>query len=304
MSLDYPLVGQRLFNVPLLLRPEKAEIVCAALMDHMGITKLTKVDGTSMGVIELKQQASMTDEERRTRDQYYRVQGGVAIIPIHGSLAQRVRGLNPYSGITGYNQIEAKLQRAMQDEEVQAILLDVDSPGGEVAGCFDLSRMIYSMNRKNGGKHIVAAVNEMACSGGYALVSGADEIWATDTAIAGSIGVWTLLVDYTKALENDGIKVQMIRAGERKARGGPYEEADEATVQKLLAWVESTRQMFAQMVADHRPTMGLDAVLATEGDWFPTDEAAKLGLIDGKGPMSAIFDRARFLARTQPRGPR
>ena len=293
--MNFPLIGQRLFNTPLMLRPEKCEIVVAALLDHFGVAKLNRIDGTSMGVIELRQSADdeMCDSPR-SESKPYLVVDGVAIIPIQGSLCQRVAGLRPYSGMTGYNQIENLLEMAMSDRDVRSILLDVDSPGGEVAGCFDLARKIRSY-AMNGGKPIVGAVNEQACSAAYALISAANEIYMPETGITGSIGVWTLLVDMTRALDKDGLEVTMVRAGERKARGGPYEKDDKATVDKLFNWVEATRQQFARIVADNR-SMSLDDVLNTEGDWYAGEEAASLGLIDGIGPFEAIFARAKALA--------
>lgn len=295
--IEYPLIGARLFNTPLMLRPEKCEIVVAALLDHFGVAKLNRIDGTSMGVIELRQQAfDQTDEgEARVEPRAYEVIDGVAIIPVQGSLAQRVSGLRPYSGMVGYNQIVALAGMAMADVGVRAILLDVDSPGGEVPGCFDAARKLASFSKRNGGKPIVGAANEQACSAGYALLSACDEIYMPETGITGSIGVWTLLVDLTRALDKDGIEVTMVRAGERKARGGPYERADKATMTKLQNWVEATREQFAALVADHR---GLDVadVLSQEGDWFHGDEAMTLGLIDGIGSFEAIFGRARELA--------
>lgn len=295
--MDYPLIGQHLFNVPLLLRPEKCEIVAAALLDHLGITKLNRIDGTSMGVIELRQQAMDETAGPRAPRRAYEVHDGVAIIPAQGSLVQRVAGLDPYSGTVGYNQLEQKFDMAMADDGVRSILFDVDSPGGQVAGCFDLARKIRSVSGRNGGKPIVGAANEQACSAGYALLSACDEIYMPDTAIVGSIGVWTLLVDMTRNLDREGIEITMVRAGDRKARGAWFEKADKETVSKLMAWVENTRSQFAALVAENRE-LPIDAVLGQEGDWYYGDEAGERGLVDGFGPMEMIFNRARELART------
>lgn len=295
--MDYPLIGQHLFNVPLLLRPEKCEIVAAALLDHFGIAKLNRIDGTTMGVIELRQRAMDETAEPRAERRAYEVIDGVAVIPAQGSLSQRVAGLDPYSGLVGYNQIERKFDMAMADDSVRAILFDVDSPGGQVAGCFDLARKIASMSARNGGKPIVGAANEQACSAGYALLSACDEIYMPDTAIVGSIGVWTMLVDMTRNLVRDGIEITMVRAGDRKARGAWFEKADKETVSKLMAWVENTREQFAALVAENR-RLPIASVLEQEGDWFYGDEAGERGLVDGFGPMEMIFNRARELART------
>ena len=294
--IDYPLIGQHLFNTPLMLRPEKCEIVAAALLDHMGITKLNKLDGTTMGVVELRQEANAATSGQRDTRRYYQVVDGVAIIPVQGSLAQRVAGLDPYSGMVGYNQIEAKLEMAQDDQSVRAILMDVDSPGGQVAGCFDLARKIASYSRRGGGtKPIVGAANEQACSAGYAILSACDEVYMPESGIVGSIGVWTLLVDMTRNLDREGIEITMVRAGDRKARGAYFEKADKETVSKLMDWVEATRDQFAQLVATNRG-MSVADVKAQEGDWFHGDEAISRGLIDGFGPFEAIFNRARTLA--------
>jgi signal peptide peptidase SppA len=294
--MDYPLIGQRLFNVPLLLRPEKCEIVAAALLDHLGVTKLNRIDGTTLGVVELRQQAMDGMDGPRASRRYYEVIDGVAIIPAQGSLAQRVGGLDPYSGVVGYNQLEAKFDMAMGDDAVRSILFDIDSPGGEVAGCFDLARKIARLSARNGGKPIIGAANEQACSAGYMLLSACDEIYMPESAMVGSIGVWTLLVDMTRNLASGGVEITMIRAGERKARGAWFEKADKETITKLFAWVESTRTQFATLVAENRG-LSVDSVLEQEGDWFYGEEAGERGLIDGFGPMEMIFNRARELAR-------
>lgn len=294
----YPMIGQRLFNAPLLLRPDKCEIVAAALLDHLGIARLDRIDGTSLGASELRHMAASAMDDgghARRQSKYYSVRSGVATIPVHQSLVQRVGGLDPYSGMTGYNQIEVKLDAAMQDTEVGAIMLDVDSPGGEVNGCFDLSRKIVRYSARNAGKPIVACVNEQACSAAYALACAADEIYMPETGVAGSIGVWTLLVDMTRAYGDAGMEITMIRAGERKARGAAFEKADKATVEKLISWVETTREQFCQLVAENR-AMPIEAIMAQEGDWFFGQQAMDQGLIDGIGDKDAIFNRARILA--------
>lgn len=293
--IDHPLVGNRLINVPLLLREEKCEAVVAALMDKLGLRKLEGIDNTSLEAAQMRN-ASMFGFSEPERHRPYALIDGVAIIQIHGTLMQRASGFMAWLfDVGGYNLIEAQIEQAMDDGEVRAILLDVDSPGGEVAGCFDLARKIRGYAKANGGKPIIGAVNESACSAAYALISAADEIYMPETGMAGSIGVWTALVDLTRAFDKEGVSVTIIRAGERKARGGPYEKADRATIDKLYNWIEQTREQFATLVSDHRG-ITVDDVLAQEGDWFHGDETLSRGLVDGIGSFEAIFERARELA--------
>lgn len=293
--IDLPLLGQRLFNVPLLLTPDKGELIAAAMLDHLGIKQLTRAGGETVNIVQLRQEASdATSRDRQTR-RAYEVIDRVAIIPIQGSLVQRLSGLDPFSGMTGYTQIDHKLSLAMQDDAVGAILLDVDSPGGEVSGCFDLARRISANSARNSGKPIIGAANEMACSAGYALISACDEIYMADTGRVGSIGVITMMADYTRSLDKSGIEVTIIRGGERKARGGPYERADNATVTKLQNWIDDTRDQFCKLVADNRK-LSVASIKAQEADWYFGSSAMDHGLIDGTGSFAAIFDRARALA--------
>jgi ClpP class serine protease len=123
-----------------------------------------------------------------------------------------------------------------------------------------------------------------------------DVVMTTDTGMTGSIGVYTLLVDMTKGLDKSGVKVTMVRAGERKARGGPYEDADPQTFDKLMAWVDETWTLFADHVAAHRP-LSATAVKALEGDWFTGSAALDIGLVDAVDSPEAIFDAVAALAR-------
>lgn len=292
---DFGRLSQRLFNVPLMIEPAKAEIVCAALMNHLGITNFNRIDGVTLGAMDLKQRAEDALSEDRPSTRFYQLVDGVAIIPVEGSLVQKQAGLDPWSGMTGYNQIARKLKEARSDSSVRAIMLSIDSPGGEVAGCFDLARQISKDSARNGGKPIWAFSNEMACSAAYAIAGSCDRVFMPETGIIGSVGVWTMLADMTGGLEKNGIEVTLRRAGERKARGGPYEKWDEQTLAKIDAWINQTWTIFANLVAQNRP-MTLKEVFDLEGDWFAGDDAMDTGLMDGIGSEADVFEELRKVA--------
>jgi len=280
-----------------MLRPEKAEMLCAALVDRLGIAKLDRIDGTSLGASQMRQMAGdWYDAPPKTARDMYTLERGVARVCIDGTTVHKLGGVEPYSGMVGYDCVDRIVADAQENKEVGAILLDIDSPGGEVAGCFDFARKLRGMGASGGGKPIIAFANEMACSAAYAIASSCDAVMTTETGVIGSIGVWTMLVDMTKGLSTNGIEVTMIRAGDRKARGGPYEHADKATVDKLQGWVEETWQIFAGLVADNRP-ISKQAVLALEGDWFTGNDALSLGLVDAVDSPEAIFEAVAKLAR-------
>lgn len=291
-------ISSRLFNAPLMLRPEKAEMLVAALVDRLGIAKLDAINGATIEASQLRQRASdwMDDEPAAPARRQYTVEQRVARIPIDGTLVHKLGGVSPWSGMVGYDCLKKVISDAQANKEVGAILLDIDSPGGEVAGCFEFARKLRTMGAKGGGKPIVAFANEMACSAAYAIAVACDAVMTTETGITGSIGVWTMLVDMTKGLQKGGVEVTMIRAGERKARGGPYEHADKETFAKLEAWVNNTWQIFAAHVAEGRP-ISKQAVLDLEGDWFTGSDALDLGLIDAVDTPEAIFEAVAQLAR-------
>lgn len=293
-------VAGRLFNAPLMLRPEKAEMLCAALVDRLGIAKLDTIDGRSLGAAQLRQMAMEDDgwySKPKTARDMYEVRRGVATIAVSGTTVHKLGGVEPYSGMVGYDCLDRIICDALGNEDVGAIMLDIDSPGGEVSGCFDFARKLRGMAAKAGGaKPIVAFANEMACSAAYAIAASCDAIMTTNTGITGSIGVWTMLVDMTKGLQKGGIDVTMIRAGERKARGGPYEVADAETFDKLQAWVDETWDIFAAHVAEGRP-ISKQQVFDLEGDWFTGQDAIDLGLVDAVDTSEAIFEAVAQLAR-------
>lgn len=273
-------LAQRVFNVPLMIEERKAEIICAALHQRLGIASLDRLDGTTL---EASNMLALAGDARRSYDDWkpFHVDGEIAVIPVDGTLVHKFGWLDPTSGMTGYDGIGRKLRAALADDTVKAIWFDIDSPGGEVAGCFALAFEIAKASQSDGGKKpIWAYVNEQACSAAYALACVCDRIYGPADAVAGSIGSYVLHIDFSKAMDKAGMQATMIRAGARKARGNPYEGLDKETLAKLQAWVDDTRDRFAGLVAMGRQ-MKVTDVLATEGDWFTASDAVDLGLMDG-----------------------
>jgi capsid assembly protease len=273
-------LAQRLFNVPLMIEPRKAEIIVCALQERLGVVTLDRIDGTTLGVAEM--QATASEARRSYGEDWkpYPMMDDVAVIEISGTLVHKYGYLDPVSGMTGYDGIARKLRAAMADDAVRAIWLDVDSPGGEVAGCFALADEIAASTKSEGGKPIWAYVNEQSCSAAYALTCVCDKVYAPADAVIGSIGAFVLHVDLTAALDKNGVKVTIVRAGDRKARTMPYEGLDPAAAEKLQDWVDETRGRFVKLVAAGR-RLPVKAVNQTEADWYTANDALEHGLIDG-----------------------
>lgn len=240
-----PLLAQRLFNRPLVILPDKAEIIVAALADRLGVTHLFR-DGVARPM-------AWDDDEGwsspRRPPSPFDVVEGVALIEVTGTLVHKLGSIRPYSGMTGYDGIRAAFLTALATPDVRAIVLDIDSPGGEVAGCFDL---VDTIAAARGVKPIWAILSENACSGAYAIAAAADRISVPRTGSTGSIGVITMHVDWSKAMASDGVSVTLLTYGDRKADGNMYEPlADQARV-AIQADLDAMGELFVSSVAAHR----------------------------------------------------
>lgn len=244
MTPNYPHLATRLFNTPLAITPGKVEIVMAALADRFGLAKLFRADGSvvALGDFDLS-------DSKPSRDVGYEVVAGVAIIPVTGTLVQKLGTLRPYSGMTGYDGIRANLSMAMEDDAVRAIVLDVDSPGGEVSGCFDLVDAIYG---QRGNKPMWSILSESAYSAAFAIASATDRIVVPRTGGTGSVGVICAHVDFSKALGAAGIEVTLITYGDRKADGNEMKPLGDAALARFQADVNTMGDLFVETVSRNR----------------------------------------------------
>lgn len=273
-----PHIAQHLFNTPLIIHPKKAEVIIAALTERLGITR---IDGAG---------AWYDDDEPFTRkgrqaDSGYDLVDGIAIIPIQGTLVQKLGTLRPWSGMTGYDGIRQSFITAVNDAEVKGICLDIDSPGGEVAGCFDLADEIYAAR---GVKPIRAILTESAYSAAYAIASAADHISVPRTGGVGSIGVILMHVDWSQKLEKDGVKVTIVTFGDRKGETSPMIPLSDQAREGLQAEIDEIGALFVSTVARNR-RISADVVLNTQAGVYLAAEGISLGLADVVTPPDAAF---------------
>lgn len=241
-------LATRLFNVPLALREDKAEILMAALAERFGLAGFTGSGGQSVS-LDPEALAYAFDDDRHGAGAGYETAGGVARIAIEGTLVHKLGALHPVCGMTGYDGIRQNFLTALEDDKVQAILLDVDSPGGEVAGCFDLSDTIYAAR---GRKPIWAILTESAYSAAYAIASAADRIYLPRTGGAGSIGVIALHVDMSKALTSSGLTVSVVKYGAHKDDCADFAPLSDPARAHVQAEVDAMGAMFDALVARNR----------------------------------------------------
>lgn len=273
--MSLPFLAQQLFNRPLALRPEKAEMIMAALAERLGIMRIAMPDGR-LRAFDGDGFGFAVDGVAIDNGPGYETIAGVAIVEVHGTLVQRQMGVRPVSGMCGYNAIRSNICAALADDAVKAVALDIDSPGGDCAGLFDLTDMIYGCR---GQKPIWAILDENACSAAYAIAAACDRITVPRTGYSGSIGVIVLHCDLSKMLANEGVTVTVIQYGARKADGSPVIPLDDPARQALQADVDTVGELFVQSVARYRrlPTA---RVRATEAAVFLGQAGCEAGLAD------------------------
>lgn len=285
-------LAQRLFNVPLAIHPAKAEVVMAALSERLGISRIVRLGGQNIEPMAFDEGDDFRAAGSNPRGGYDLV-AGVAVIPVCGTLVQKLGTLRPYSGMTGYDGIRQNVLTAIADPEVKAIVLDIDSPGGEVAGCFDLVDTIY---KARGSKPIWGILDEMAYSAGYAIASACDRITVPRTGGTGSVGVISMHVDWSQALTESGFKVTFITYGERKADGAAELPLSKEALERFQSDIDTMGELFVETVARNR-ALPAEKVRETQAATFLGASGVDMGLAD-----EVMAPDAAFLALLQTLG--
>lgn len=209
----------------------------------------------------------------------YNVRNGVLSIPIKGILINDF-SLSLGNYLTGYQYIQKAFERGMADPEVRGIALVIDSPGGEVAGNFDLADQMYRDKRKR----VRAFAAESAYSAAYSLASTADDIVVSRTGGVGSIGVVTAHVDFSRALDREGVKVTFVHFGKHKVEGNPYEPLSDDAKARMQARIDRLGEMFVSIVARNR-NLSEQAVRSTEALTYMAEDSVSSGLADSVGSL-------------------
>lgn len=280
-------IAQRAFNTPLMVDPAKALAFLSGLGPRITGQDITfqGVETSSVDPVATAQPArasllgnNLTQRHQRNGSQPFALVDGIAVIEIAGTLVHRGAWIGQSSGLTSYEGIAAQLQAALSDPAVRGIALDIDSFGGEVAGAFDLADRIRAARAQ---KPVQAFVAEHALSAGYALASQADRIILPRTGAVGSIGVVALHTDMSGALDQKGIAVTLIHAGDHKIDANPYQPLPDAVHDQMQRQLEVVRFLFTETVAAGRgDRLSDNAALATEAAVFRGADAIAAGLAD------------------------
>lgn len=280
-------LGGRVFNQPQLILERKSEVIVAALSERFGVSHIANINGRSAGIVMMEDdewgETARSDQDYETRG--FDVELGVAKIDVKGTLVQENESLRPYSGMTGYDGIRQNFVTAMLDDRVEAIMLNISSPGGEVAGCFDLCDLIYSARDR---KPVWAVLNECAFSAAYAIASACTRITVPRTGGTGSIGVVWMHCDFSQALNDAGIKVTFVKRGSRKVDGAPEIPLSDEALASIQGEIDAIGEMFEGLVARNRG-LSTGGIREMNAATFLGARGVTLGLADDVMAPDAAF---------------
>ena len=249
--------------------------------------------------------------------------GAVAVIPVHGVIVPRGNLFSDVSGATSLDALRSQLQAALNAKAVDTILLDVDSPGGSAAGATEFARDVMKARTK---KPVVAVAQYTMASAAYWISAAATEIVASPSAQVGSIGVYTIHDDLSKALAELGIKRTYIAAGKFKVDGNETEPLSASAREHIQGLVDATYDRFVADISRGRGVakddvktkfgqgrmMTADDALSRRPDRYRGDARRDPGAADVR--VTEITRRARddgpsstrrtTRPRSPPRGPR
>lgn len=176
-----------------------------------------------------------------------------------------------------------QIRRAANDEEVEGILLEVDSPGGGVTASDEIYHELMLFKESAEGRTVVGLVGDMAASGGYYVMLPCDEIVAQPTAVVGSVGVLMTGVNAAGLARKAGIEDATVKSGANKDLMNPLKPIDEAQVAILQAAVDADYERFLGLVAKHRKIAKGKLRPLCDGRIFSAEDALKHGFVDRLG---------------------
>lgn len=280
--IDLPFVASRVFGTPLMIARGKLEVILGVLAPRLAGIALAPAEATDDGGPE----TSITDHN-------------IAVVSVIGTLVSRSGYLDAASGLLSYAHVGDAVASALADPSVQGVILDIDSPGGEVGGLFDLVETIRAAKVAS-NKPLWAVANECALSAAYAIASAADRLYVTRTGEVGSIGVVAVHIDESAADTKAGLAWAYVFAGATKVDGNSHQPLSDRARAAIQADVDQLYAQLCSLVASNRHLTS-EAVRGTEAAVYRGEAAVRAGLADRIGTLDlAIADMAAAIAQPNP----
>ena len=269
-------VARKLWCEPWLILPRMHKVISGVFENHLKIRQ---------------QQPGVEDLFDKVEEPEMEAMEGVAIIPIKGVISREISDMERISGACDVNDVAEMIDEAESDINILAVVFDVDSPGGGVEGVEELADKIYGMK-----KPCIAQTSGMSASAAYWLSSAADMIYATASSTVGSIGVYLPVLDESRAYEQVGLYVDLIKSKKTPYKGAGYPGTSLTEEQRndFQAGVDYLYERFSGAVKKYRKQASADAM---DGRTFFGSQAIEYGLIDAVASFEQAVNDARKMAK-------
>jgi len=218
--------------------------------------------------------------------------GKIAVIPLSGTIT--TGGSSLFSGSTITPElVRDYLARAEKDKAVKAIVLRIESPGGEIAPCQEI---LWEIERVKETKPIVVSMGGTAASGGYYISTQANKIVALPTTQTGSIGVISAVINVEELLEKLGIQIEIFKGGKYKDMYWGFRELTPEEEEIMQGIVDEYYEQFIDVVAEGRGLSEEEVRNLATGQLYSGTEAKELGLVDKLGGLDTAINLAAELA--------
>lgn len=279
-----------LHSILWVLDKQHVEIVDQVLTAHFEGRKL------DIEAIEARMGRNLNNERKE-----YVIDDGVAVIPMHGVIGKRMNMFTRISGGVSTEKLQQDIQTALDDRQVKAVVLDIDSPGGTVDGTKELSDWLFSVR---GQKPMFGYANGTMMSGAVWIGTALDRVYGYDSTMAGSISVAQTHYDRSKADEKWGVKRKFITSGKYKRIANDAEPLSAEAEEYLQQQVDGIHALFVEGVARNLGLPVETVAAFSEGKVYLGAEAVSIGMLHGIKTLAETKTAAREAADTSTPGGR
>jgi len=293
MMRDLTHIASRLYHTPLFISEEMARHLSMGLQTVMlgrakfQLPPVTMIDDKWLNTLQTEvAQAVMEvgEDETPTIPRHgYRIERGVAVVPVHGVLVRRAGQMDAQSTpLMSYERLARVLNSVRANARVNGVLLDIDSPGGEASGIFELTRRIRTLADT---KPTWAVADDNSLSAAYALAAATNQIWVTDTGSAGSVGAVALHIDQSEQDSEAGLKYTYIYRGAHKIDRNPHGPLSAPAMQAISGEVGRLYDILVNDIHAHRRSMSVQQLRDQEAAIYHGANAVTEGLADRLGTL-------------------
>lgn len=243
---------------------------------------------TIAGIVEDRSKSSMHELKAMMDDDEdsgsaLQMVGRVAVIPVMGPIIPRSNFFSNMSGATSSQAVSEMIDEAMENNP-DAIVLNIDSPGGAIPGGFEVANKIAALPVPT-----VAMIEGTGASLAYLWAAQCDLVYCSQASVVGSVSVIMRMASNDRAMKNDGVDVVTMKSGALKNAGDPSGLQSSAQYQSLLTQLNTYHDMFAAAVSTKR-AQKMDVSKIASGDVWIGAKAVSVGLADGISTMQGVID--------------